>query len=191
MKCHFISFFFYIIIITKIKLSFLSIEISSIFPVYRIVLSEDISKLGSNNYIRCDLESKGYGLIFNNNLNISLIPFNLFNSIREYYKNIEEISIKPINEENEYQEILLWANIDIGIDTIHFALENFGISIPIKYFFIEKDKKMKQYSIRFLTKKDQEYIIFGRDLIEIMDIEFKDENNFIIHNNEFITKLNE
>ena len=50
---------------------------------------------------------------------------------------------------------------------------------------------MKQYSIRFLTKKDQEYIIFGRDLIEIMDIEFKDENNFIIHNNEFITKLNE
>ena len=45
------------------------------------------------------------------------------------------------------------------------------------------------YGIRFLSKENHEFIEFGKDLIDIMNIEFKDEKNFIINNKEFINKL--
>ena len=43
----------------------------------------------------------------------------------------------------------------------------------------------------FKSNKNQEYIEFGKDLLDVMNIEFKDEKNFVINNEEFITKLGE
>jgi hypothetical protein len=40
-----------------------------------------------------------------------------------------------------------------------------------------------------LTRENQEYIVFGRDMIELMDVELINENDFIIHNTNFITKV--
>ena len=69
-------------------------------------------------------------------------------------------------------------------------MENFGISIPAKYFLVNTEE-YQIYGIRFLSKKDQEYIEFGKDLIEVMNIEFKDEKNFVIKNEEFLIKLDD
>jgi hypothetical protein len=65
-----------------------------------------------------------------------------------------------------------------------------GISIPIKYFLIGKEEN-ELYGLVFLTKENQEYIEFGKNLIDVMNIEFPDEKNFVIHNEEFIIKFKE
>ena len=87
------------------------------------------------------------------------------------------------------EEILINAYVEgDDFETTHFILENFGISIPAKYFLVTTEEH-QIYGIRFFSKENQEFIEFGKDLIDIMNIEFKDEKNFIINNKEFITKL--
>ena len=81
-------------------------------------------------------------------------------------------------------------NLYYGFETIHFIFEDYGITIPLHYFLIEKDETQK-YGLRFLTVENQEYIIFGKDLIELMDIEFIDKNHINIKNDEFISKMDE
>ena len=75
-------------------------------------------------------------------------------------------------------------------ETTHFILENSGISIPFKYFYVNKNID-QSYGIVFKTRENQEYIEFGKDLINAMNIEFKDEKNFVINNKEFITKIDD
>ena len=41
-----------------------------------------------------------------------------------------------------------------------------------------------------MTNENQEVIIFGKDLIDLMDLDFIDENNIKINNEEFISKNN-
>ena len=191
MKYHFFLNIFNLIIINIIiKLSFSSIPDSSIFPVKKIILTDDLNRMLLSNNIRLDIEPLGYGITFNNNSNISLIPYNLFTRIRIFYEGFEDILSLVKTSEDGNKEIILYANIDYGFETFHFILENFGITIPLKYYLVEKDETQK-YGIRFLTNENQEYISFGKDLIEVMDIEFIDKNNFIIHNDEFISKLND
>ena len=62
-----ISPFFYNIIIIILISNFISIlnQISSIFPVKKILLSQELTKLDSITNIKRDLGSKGYGIIFN------------------------------------------------------------------------------------------------------------------------------
>ena len=43
----------------------------------------------------------------------------------------------------------------------------------------------------FKSNKNQEYIEFGKDLLDVMNIEFKDEKNFVINNKEFVTIIDE
>ena len=189
MKYHFL-FFNLIILYLIIKLSFSSIHNQTIFPLKKIILTDDLNKFGLTNNIRLDLEPIGCGITFNNNSNISLIPFNLFSTIYFFYKGFEDVMSVIKKDKDGNQELIVYANLDYGFETFHFIFENFGISIPLKYFLIEKDEEQK-YGIRFLTNENQEYISFGKDLIELMDIEFVDNNNFIIHNDEFISKMDE
>ena len=126
--------------------------------------------------------SKGYGLIFNNNSNISLIPYYLFTQLVAYYKSFEEVVVGPINTQDEYQELIIYAYIK-DYEYLHFILENMDISIPLKYYLTEKEETQK-YGMRFISRKDQEYIVFGKDLIDIMEIEFEGKiiSLFIIMN---------
>jgi len=94
--------------------------------------------------------------------------------------------VEPINFQDEYMELVIYAYIK-DYEYLHFILENMDISIPLKYYLIEKKKESQKYGMRFFSRKDQEYIVFGKDLIDIMEIEFKGQNNFIIHNSEFIS----
>ena len=62
-----------------------------------------------------------------------------------------------------------------------------GIVIPLDVMFTLNSNN--EYVFRFKGKKDAEYIVFGKDLIELMNIEFKSNNYFEIHNKNFIVKF--
>ena len=184
----FSNFFYIIILIIIIKLSISSIDSSIIFPVNKILLAQDVNEMASPNRIKNDLNSIGFGITFNDSLNISLIPINLFKEIELFFKGFEDIIVRIVKYENGNKEIILFANLYYGLETIHFIFENFGISIPLKYFLIEKDEVQK-YGIRFQTNEKQEFITFGKDLIDIMGIELNGQNNLVIKNEEFLTKF--
>lgn len=175
-----------------IFLLFNSFKISGslIIPVKKIIFTNNIRQLPSGSNIQWNLESKGYGILFNEKSDISLIPYNLFLDIYKYFFGDENVGTFIKTHQNGTEELIIDAYFEgDNYETTHFILENFGISIPFKYFYVEIESQ--EYSLKFLTKKNQEYIEFGKDLIDAMKIEFKDEKNFIIHNEEFITKIDE
>ena len=93
--------------------------------------------------------------------------------------------------ENGTQEIVIDAYFaGEDYETLHFILEKLGISIPFKYFYIKKSIE-QTYGLVFKTRENQEYIEFGKDLIEAMNIEFKDEKNFVINNKQFIIEFDD
>ena len=101
----------------------------------------------------------------------------------------DDILAKIIKVENDYSEFTMVANLS-NKETIHFILEEKGITIPIQQLFVLKDEEAHLYSFRFLAKEEEENIIFGKDLIELMNIDFKDNNqNFVINNDDYISKI--
>ena len=101
----------------------------------------------------------------------------------------EQISHTIKYHDDGSQEMIINAYIeDNNFETLHFILENFGITIPLEYFLIKIDN-FQNYRMVFFSKENQEYIEIGKDLMDKMDIEFKDEKNFVIHNEEFYTKI--
>jgi hypothetical protein len=191
--CHFLNIIISLIII---KISISSNEISSIIPVKKILITDDVKTLSISRISKYNLNSVGFGIKFDNTSNVSYVPYNLFRDIAYTFKFIED-SNPTIKKMNGIQELTVKTNYFYGFEIIHFILENIGITIPLKYYFIKKetrkdnDDEEQEYGMVFLTKEDQEYIIFGKNLIEPMNMEFKDENNFIIYNDEFISKLDE
>ena len=93
--------------------------------------------------------------------------------------------------ENGTQEIVIDAYFaGEDYETLHFILENSGISIPFKYFYIKKSIE-QTFGLVFKTRENQECIEFGKDLIEATNIEFKDEKNFVINNKQFIIEFDD
>ena len=86
-------------------------NISSIYPIYKILLSENVDYLDSsesrifNQY----LNPKGIGLIFDFNTNISILPINLFSRIFFYFYHLtyEELLSFGIKDNGDFQEIIL------------------------------------------------------------------------------------
>ena len=189
-----LKIFFYflniIIILLFFGFTFSSIEIPSFIPPKKIIIIDNLNKMNSEYSLKCNLQSIGYEVFFNYNSNISLIPINLFTDIKSFFKSYDDIYSQTKYYENGTQEFIIYANLLYGFETIHFIFENFGISIPLKYFLVEKEETEK-YGIRFLTSENQENITFGKDLIDLMEIEFKDEKNIVINNEEFISKMDD
>ena len=191
--CNFLNIMIFLIII---KISLSSNQISSIIPVKKILITDDVKTLSISRISKYNLNSVGFGIKFDNTSNVSYVPYNLFRDIAYTFKFIED-SNPTIKKMNGIQELTVKTNYFYGFEIIHFILENIGITIPLKYYYIKKetrkdnDDEEQEYGMVFLTKEDQEYIIFGKNLIEPMKMEFKGENNFIIHNDEFISKLDE
>ena len=61
-----------------------------------------------------------------------------------------------------------------------------GIKIPVNILFKEIDNQ--EYNYTFLVKEDEEHIIFGKDLINDLEIEIN-ENKINIKNEDFIVKV--
>ena len=82
MKSHSLSFAFQIISFIIINIvSFSLSQISSIIPIDKIILTEDISHLEINNNYNFRLKIKGNGIIFDNNSDINVMPMHIFNEM--------------------------------------------------------------------------------------------------------------
>ena len=165
---------------------------NSIIPIYKLLIAGDLNNFRSSELYNFCYETKGVGLIFNNNSDISVMPKQIFNFINRYYdltynSLIGHIKIMP---NGYYQYILIESNRPP--ETIHFILKDIGITFPLKeLFFSKEDEEDLVYYFRFLSKDDQENIIIGKDLIELMDIKFIDNDNFIINNKDYISNVKE
>ena len=180
-----IFFIFYLFLLLNL------IKSSYIFPIKKIIFTSNIKNLCDTKNIQWNYEAKGYGIFFNQESNISLITYNLFNDILSYFESDEYLITKVKKLENGIQEIEIVANFENeDYETTHFILEKLGISIPFKYFYVYKNIE-QTYGVIFKTRENQEYIEFGKDLLDVMNIEFKNEKNFVINNKEFVTIIDE
>ena len=167
-------------------ISFSFSQISSTIPLYKLILSENITNLEADYLYNLYLDTKGIGLIFDNSSNINLIPNHIFRQIyRFYYDSYDDILTKIVKLPNGYNEFVIISSL-YRFETIHFILKDFGISFPLNELFILRNITKHEYSFRFLSKEEQENFIFGNDLIKTMDINFtENDNNFIINNKNF------
>ena len=178
----------------KILIIFYNIPISlslasEIIPIYKIILSPNLNKLdGSSSYQLILNNIKGIGLIFDTNSENNIMPMHLIKYIQSFYEHFEETitDFLPNEKENEYFELILNYYYG-GSESLHLIFEKFGISIPIADL-LKYDEEELIHRFKFLTKENQENIIIGKDLIEFMNIDFKDINNIII-NKKYISKL--
>ena len=176
-----------LIFISSIKYS-LS-QTSSLIPIYKFIFSENITNLEINSIMNYRFDLKGVGLLLNNNSDINLIPIYLFSEIYKFYSFYDDIYTYIEELPNGYKEFLMISSLQ-KIETIHLILNDLGIIFPLNELFIPRDEEENLYSFIFLSKEEQENIIFGKDLIKKMEIEFKEnENNFIINNKDFIIKI--
>ena len=166
--------------------SFSFSQISSKVPLYKIIITRNITQLEKNIY-HLIMNQKGVGVILNNSSNISTIPSHILKQIYNFYVDIYEDMLARIEKyENDYNEFIIAYPLD-KLETISFILRDFGISFPIRQLFLLKNvtKNIYYYRFRFLSKEGQENIIFGKDLIETMESEFKDNNIFTFNNKSF------
>ena len=180
---------FIIIIIVSFSLS----QISSVIPLHKIILTEDISHLEINNLFNLRLKIKGNGIIFDNNSDINVMPMNIFLELYTFYRDryIDDTIAKIEKSSDEYNEFVMVSSLS-RFETIHFILNDIGITMPLNELFVPKNITEHKYSFRFLGKEDQENIIFGKDLIKLMDIDFRDnDNNFVINNKTCISNVKE
>ena len=166
-------------------------QITQIIPLYKLLIVGDINKLKEKEKYNIFIKPKGVGIIFNKTSEISIMPEQLFYEITKYYKVVYDLIDKVETTKNGYSLYLIIECLRPD-ETIHFILKDMGITIPLKTLFYDNDEDEGMvYYFRFLTKKDQENIIIGKDLIDLMDITFIDNTNFIINNKSFITNVKE
>ena len=160
---------------------------SNILPLFKFCISKDLNLLIKKNNSLFLNDIKGVGVIFDSDSKINLIPNYLLKYIEKF---LDPYYSDYSPSQSEYKELILYGYYD-SIESIHFIFENFGISIPIKELLIEKDILIEPgiQGFKFYSKDEQEYIVFGKDLIELMNIDILNGKNIIINNENYISKL--
>ena len=176
-----------------ISLYIFPIVSSNIYPIYKLIITSNLNHVNVTNlrnYINYSLNTKGIGIKFDYNSEINIIPYHLFNQLRKIILIYTDGNLFVKDKGNNFQELLLIGYID-NIISFHFITENIGITIPNNVLFPFNISDIGKSTFTFLTKENQENIIIGKTLMDLMKIEFKDKNAFIIKNDEFISKVND
>ena len=153
-----------------------------LYQVHRIIMSDDLMEKSSYQFFH-----KGMILSFDPSLNYSLIPFQIENEIKNGFYTIVEFS-EPYEKDigNGFQVLITHIFNPICFPAVNFILDDRAIKIPTKFLFRKKDV----YEFVFLMKENQDKIVFGKDLIDLMNIEFIN-NGFVIHNKTFEYTIND
>ena len=177
----------FIIVIIANKIAISLCEKSKIFPIYKIALSPNLSQITKNsNYNLIVNDLKGIGLIFDSDSDINLIPQQLMKYIELYYNHFEETITNYIPKEDGYLELIIQYYYG-GTESLHFIFEKKGISIPINELLTYEEDIHK---FKFRTKENQENIIIGKELIDLLGIDLKDLNDINV-NEKYISKIEE
>ena len=113
----------------------------------------------------------------------------LFRQIEKYYRDCYADVLYFYNRFKDDYIILILSDYWEELEVVHFIMEDRGISFPLNELF-KKDNEKDEYNFIFLGKENQEHIVIGKNLINTMGIEFKN-NDYIIHNEDFIMKKDE
>ena len=151
--------------------------------VHRIIMSDDLNDMEKSSY---QFFHKGMILSFDPSLNYSLIPLQIENEIKNGFYTIVEFS-EPYEKDigNGFQVLITHIFNPICFPAVNFILDDRAIKIPTKFLFRKKDV----YEFVFLMKENQDKIVFGKDLIDLMNIEFTN-NGFVVHNKTFEYTIN-
>ena len=77
-----------LILIFLSQFSFSINQISSIMPLYKIIITDDINKIKTKELYSYYYNTKGVGLIFDNNSDVSILPKQIFYYIYRYYHDV-------------------------------------------------------------------------------------------------------
>ena len=158
----------------------------SLTKVSRIIISDNINDLYFYDSKRAIF---GTYLTFDKNAEFSFLPYEVYDIIYEYAMGkddfICERSKIDINK-TEYDAIVCNEAILSFFDNFNFITAKYAIKVPYKKLFISKDNL---YYLRFITSRNVEHIVFDKELIDYMDIEFLGDDNFIINNKECYSEL--
>ena len=153
------------------------------YKVYNIIINDNIARMDRTSH---KFSPKGILLTFDPNSNISSIPPQIEYEIKNGFCSVYEGSEAYEKDlENGYQALITHVYIDYCFPAVNFVLDEQAITIPSKYLF----KKKGYYEFVFLIKEDQDKIIIGKDLMDLMKIEFVNDKDFFIHNKEFVIKI--
>jgi len=181
-------FLFNLIIIFMLS----SIESLPVSEVYKVILSQNLNDIGVkslqvyNIYLIMNL--KGLTITFDNNSEQSLMPMSLFEQISSFYRETyPNVCFFQTKRNNDGLELTLDGEC-MKLETVHYILKDRGISIPITELFKKKGDNA-YYSFAFVGNDSVDKIIFGKNLIEKMQIEFIGDNDYVIRNQDFIAKV--
>ena len=153
------------------------------YEVFNIIINDNITRMDRTSH---KFSPKGILLTFDPYSNVSSIPPQIEFEIKNGFYTVIEGS-DPYEKEigNGYQALITHIYIDYCFPAINFILAEQAITIPSKYLF----KNKGYFEFIFLIKEDQDKIIIGKDLMDLMRIEFVNDKDFFIHNKEFVIKI--
>ena len=153
------------------------------FEVFIIAMNDNITQMERSSYY---FKTKGLILTFDPYSNISSIPLQIHNEIKNGFYTIYP-GTEPYEKDlkNGYQAFISHAYDAIRFPSVNFILSDRSITIPSKYLF----KNKEVFEFVFLINENEDKIIIGKDLIDLMNVEFINENELFIHNREFVIKI--
>ena len=153
------------------------------YEVYKIIMNDNITRMDRTSY---KFVPKGVLLTFDPNSNISSIPSQIEFEIKNGFYTVIEGS-DPYEKDlgNGYQALITHVYMDFCFPAVNFILDKKAITIPSKYLF----KNKGYFEFIFLIKEGQDRIIIGKDLIDLMGVEFLNEREFVIKNKEFVVTI--
>ena len=159
----------------------------SLTKVSRFIISNDINNLKSFDIIR---EIFGTYLTFDKNAEFSFLPYEIFDIIYYYvFQSDEYLTCKEskININNtEFKAITCGKNILTYFENFNFITAKYAIKFSNEMLFVLKDNL---YYLRFVSSRNVEHIVLDKEIINLMNIEFLDNDNFIINNKECYSEL--
>ncbi len=176
-----------------IILLFYSFKSSNIYPIRNLIITSNINHIDIKNYYYFfySLNTKGVGIIFDYDSEINLIPYQFFPQIKKIIDVWLIDSYSFIGDkENNYKELYFFGYMN-DIISFHFITDNIGITIPNDILFPKISDSIGRFTFCFLSKENQDNIIIGKTLIDLMKIQFLENNQFIINNKNFTTIIEE
>ena len=156
--------------------------ILSLIPVIKIIITDNL-----NEFYSFDLryDTSGIFLDFDNDSELSFIPYEIYKIIENKY--INDVYAcegrKIVINNNEYEGFICYSGALSFFKNWYLITEKYVIKIKSSKLFVLKDE---YYFFRFVSSRNVENIIIDKQLSDSMKVELLGNDDFIIHNEEYI-----
>ena len=179
---------FYFIILILFIIPF--VYLNPIFPLKKLVVIDNLNDLTKETK-KIYNDIIGIGIEFRTDSDLNILPINLLEFIFYFYDTEYQDEYSFGMRYNVYYNAMVCYEDEVpeDVENIFFVLENKGIMLPFKDIFNKDDKGINIF--KFIGVKDSDRIIIGKSLMELMDIKFIGNNDFIINNKTYEAKIDD